>query len=203
MKLKLYEMTPSRSVRARWTLQELDMPFESVTGRHLFGSAELKKVHPLGKFPALEADGEPLFESAAISTWLADQKPEKGLMHKPGSRERALHDQWVSFALTEIEAHLWSRLRNSPDFPLMPEGGKIAAIIPQCDAYCRQSAKVLDDAIDGRPYLVGDHFSVTDIIVAFTANWARRAGLTGDYANINRWLDGLYQRPHCALAKPA
>jgi glutathione S-transferase len=202
MKLKLYEMTPSRSVRARWTLLELDMPFESVNGRQLFGSAELRKVHPLGKLPALEADGKPLFESAAIATWLADQKPEKGLAHEPGSRERALHDQWVSFALTEMEAYLWSRLRNSPDFPLEPPGGKVAAIIPQCDACFRQSVKVLDDALAGKSHLVGDRFSVTDIIVAFTANWGRRVGLTGGCPNINRWLDDLYNRPHCPLAKP-
>jgi hypothetical protein len=43
---------------------------------------------------------------------------------------------------------------------------------------------------------------VTDIIVAFTANWARRAELTGGCPNINRWLDGLYKRPHCTLTRP-
>lgn len=202
MKLKLYEFAPTRSQRARWTLLELELPFESVTGREVFGSAELRKVHPLGKLPALEADGRPLFESAAISTWLADQRPEKGLAHEPGSWQRALHDQWVSFTLTEMEAHLWSRIRNSANFPLAPEEGKVAAIIPQCDAYVRESVKVLDDALAGKQYLVDGHFSVTDIIVAFTANWARRVGLTADCPNINRWLDGLYERPHCTLTRP-
>lgn len=202
MKLKLYEFAPTRSARARWTLLELALPFDSAAGRELIGSAELRKVHPLGKLPALEADGRPLFESAAISTWLADQKPEAGLAHKPGSWERALHDQWVSFALTEMEAHLWSRVRNAPDFPIEPPGGKLAAIRPQCDAYCKASAAVLDQALSTRQALVGDRFSVTDIIVAFTANWARNSGLTGDCPGINRWLDGLYQRPHCTLRRP-
>lgn len=202
MTITLYEFVPSRSQRARWTVDELGLACESISGRELIGSAQLKKVHPLGKLPALEADGRPLFESAAISTWLADQKPEKGLSHKPGSWERALHDQWVSFALTEMEAHLWTRLRNSDAVPLLPPDKRVAAIIPQCDDYFRGSAVALDDALSGKSYLIGDKFSVTDIIVSFTANWGRNTGLTGELANINRWLDGLYQRPHCTLRRP-
>lgn len=202
MNLTLYEFAPTRSARVRWTLQELGLPFSSKAGREVFGSQELKQVHPLGKLPGLVADGKPLFESAAIATWLADQKPEKGLAHKAGSWERALHDQWVSFALTEMEAHLWSRVRNSEGFPLVPSGGKVAAVIAQCDAYFRESAEVLDDALEGKDYMVGQSFSVTDIIVGFAANWGRRFKLTDGMTHLNRWLDGLYQRPHCTLGKP-
>lgn len=32
--------------------------------------------------------------------------------YAPGTRERALHLQWTSFALTEMEACLWSDARN-------------------------------------------------------------------------------------------
>ncbi len=102
MQLTLYEYGPARARRVRWTLLELDMPFESISGRELF-------------------------EPAAIATWCADRKPEKGLARKPGTWERALHDQWVSFALTELEAHLWSKLRNTM---LLPEEKRVAAIIP-------------------------------------------------------------------------
>lgn len=196
MQLKLYEFGPTRATRVRWTLNELEMPFESVEGRHLFHSAELKKVHPMGKLPGFVADGRPLFESAAIATWCADQKPEMGLAHRPGSWERALHDQWVSFALTEMEAHLWSHFRNRVT---LPEDKRVAAILPQNEADYRAGAAVLDDALRGREVLVGDRFSVTDIIVAFTANWGRNTGLNNDAPEINRWLDGLYRRPHCPM----
>jgi glutathione S-transferase len=49
---------------------------------------------------------------------------------------------------------------------------------------------------------VGERFSVTDIIVSYTAHWGRTDGLTEAYTNINRWLDTLYARPHCTLEKP-
>ncbi|MFY9642865.1 MAG: glutathione S-transferase family protein [Rhodomicrobium sp.] len=196
MQLTLYEFGPTRAGRVRWTLLELDMPFESIAGRELFHSPELKKVHPLGKLPGFVADGRPLFESAAIATWCADRKPEKGLAHKPGTWERALHDQWVSFALTELEAHLWSRLRNTM---LLPEEKRVAAIVPQNEADYRTAIPVLDDALKGQEYLVGGAFSVTDIIVGFTANWGRNFGLNTGTPEVNRWLDGLYQRPHCTI----
>jgi glutathione S-transferase len=196
MTITLYEYGPTRATRVRWTLLELDMPFESIQGRELIGSPELKKVQPMGKLPGFVADGRPLFESAAISTWCADQKPEKGLAHKPGSWERALHDQWVSFALTEMEAHLWSRLRNTF---LLPEPRRVPAILPQNEEDYRSAVAVLDGALQNQEYLVGGSFSVTDIIVAFTANWGRHTGLNSGVPAVNRWLDVLYQRPHCTI----
>lgn len=198
MQLKLYEFGPTRATRVRWTLLELDMPFESVEGRHLFHSPELTKVQPLGKLPGFLADGRPLFESAAIATWCADQKPEKGLSHPSGTWERGLHDQWVSFVLTEMEAHLWSRLRNTM---LLPEDRRVAAIVPQNEADYRAGLAVLDQAVKGREFLVGDKFSVTDIIVAFTANWGRNSGLNNNAPEVSRWLDGLMARPHCPLKR--
>lgn len=198
MQLTLYEFGPTRAARVRWTLLELGMPFESIEGRHLFHSAELRKVQPMGKLPGFVADGRPLFESAAIATWCADLKPDKGLAHKPGTWERGLHDQWVSFTLTEMEAHLWSRLRNTF---LLPEERRVPAIVPQNEADYRTGAAVLDDALKGREFLLGDRFSVTDIIVAFTANWGRNSGLNGEVSEVNRWLDGLMARPYCPLKR--
>ena len=52
MSLTLYELAPSRSARVRWTLLELDRPFESRTGIELFQGEELRNIHPLNKFPA-------------------------------------------------------------------------------------------------------------------------------------------------------
>ena len=128
MSIALYEFAPTRSQRARWTLLELEVPFESISGRELIGSERLRAVHPLAKLPAMTDDGRPLFESAAISIWLADSHPEKGLIAAAGTWERALHDQWVAFALTELEAHLWSTFRNTVVYP---EERRVAAISEQ------------------------------------------------------------------------
>ena len=93
MSTTLYEFAPTRSARARWTLLELGIPFESIAGREVIGSPELKAVSPLGKVPGIVDNGRPLFESAAICAWIADRHPEKGLIAPSGSWDRALHDQ--------------------------------------------------------------------------------------------------------------
>ena len=102
--ITLYGFGPTRSARCRWTLLELDLPFEDIDDRSLIGSEQLRKIHPQSKFPAAVINGQPLFESAAICTYLCDLVPESPLLARPGTFERALHEQWTSFVLTEMEA---------------------------------------------------------------------------------------------------
>ena len=78
MTIVLYELQPTRSARVRWTLLELGIPFESIEGREVFAMPELAQIHPMSKLPALRDNGRPLFESAAICTWLADSHPRGG-----------------------------------------------------------------------------------------------------------------------------
>ena len=198
----LYEHAPTRSARCRWTLLEAGLAYESVGNTSEFiGSAELRAVHPLGKLPVAIIDGRPLFESAAIATAIADLSPERDLIAKPGSWSRALHDQWVSFALTEMEPWLWSSEINSVD-ALMPKERQVPAIIEQNTALFRRSAAVLDAALAESHYLVENRFTVTDIIVGYTVNWGAEDGLLGGFANLHSYLDRLHDREHCTLLRP-
>lgn len=194
--ITLYEYGPSRSKQARWALLECGLEFKSIGGLEVLHSEELKKVNPMGKVPAVVIDGEPLFEAAAICTYLADLVPEKGLISPSGTRERALHLQWVSFALTEMEAYLWSNARNKF---VLPEEQRITALFEQNNATFVHAARVLDKVMDGHDYLVGDRFSVTDILVGFTLNWGNGAGLLNDMANLQSYLARLKERPNCTL----
>ncbi len=194
----LYELSPSRSVRCQWTLRELDLAYTSISDDSLFHSEELVKVHPLGKLPAAVINGKPLFESAAICTYLADLVPEKELIAPTGTWERGLHDQWVSFCLTEMEAYLWSTARNTLDF-IQPEEKHVTAIIEQNNEMFLLAATALDKALGDTDYLVGNKFSVTDIIVGLTVNWGNSQGLIGDLPNLLRYRERLHERPLCPL----
>ena len=69
MDIKLYYTPHTRSLRPRWLLEELQVPYE-LKHVDLFGgegqSEEHKEVHPLGQVPALEVDGKIVLESGAI-----------------------------------------------------------------------------------------------------------------------------------------
>jgi glutathione S-transferase len=194
MTITLFEFAPTRSARVRWTLLELGVPFESIAGRETFQHEALQRVHPLRKLPALLDDGRPLFESAAICTWLADAHPEKGLIAAAGTWERALHDQWVAFTLAELEANLWSTARNKF---IYPEGQRVTEIFEQNAAESRRAAGVLDAHLQDRSWLVGERFSVTDIFVGYALNWARLAGLTAQLPNVSSYCDRLLSMSHC------
>ena len=73
--MKLYEFGPTRSIRARWVLQELGVEFESVTINMLEGehrSPEFLTLNPAGKLPVLVDGDLILTESVAIVLYLAE-----------------------------------------------------------------------------------------------------------------------------------
>jgi glutathione S-transferase len=201
--IKLFELGPTRSARCRWTLLEAGLEYESIGNRpDIIGSEELRKVHPLGKLPAAIIDGRPLFESAAISTAIADLVPEKDLVAKPGTWSRALHDQWVCFALAEMEPWVSSTELNSLEF-VLPKDQHVPAIIQQNSMMFRRSAAALEEVLGRTPYLVEGRFTVTDIIVGYTINFGHEQGLVSEFPNLMAYLKRLYQREHCTLVRYA
>ena len=194
--ITLFEYSPTRSARCLWTLNEAGLPYKTVGGSaEVIGSEQLLAVHPLGKLPAALINGRPLFESAAISTAIADLVPERELIAAPGTWARALHDQWVSFALTEMEAWLWSSELNASE--LLPEEQRVPQIIAQNEAFFARSAAVMDSALSESKFLVEDRFSVTDIIVGYTLYWAQEDKLLGAFEHLQAYLHRLTMRKYC------
>ncbi len=79
--MKLYEFGPTRSIRVRWTLQELGVPFEAITVNVMAGehrSPEFLQLNPAGKLPVLVDGDFVLTESIAAVLYLAEKYPEKG-----------------------------------------------------------------------------------------------------------------------------
>ncbi len=202
MHIILFEFGYTRSARVRWALLEAGLEFESVeNGIEIFKSEALRKIHPLGKLPAILIDGRPLFESAAIVTAVADLAPEKNLIAKPDSWERHLHNQWICFALSEMEPFVQCTEINSIDF-VLPRDQHVTAIIPQNNMMYRKAAAALETYFSTHDYLVEDRFSVADIVLAYTLCWGQEQKLLDEFQNINRYMDRLYAREHCTLLKP-
>jgi glutathione S-transferase len=194
--ITLYELGPSRSKQVRWTLLELGLEFSAIEGQEILHSDVLNKVNPMGKVPAVVINGKPLFEAAAICTYLADLVPEKNLIAASDTYERALHLQWVSFALTELEAYVWSNARNTF---VLPEEKRITALFEQNNKAYVHAAKVLDKVLADTEYLVDNQFSVTDILVGFIVNWGNMVSLLEQTPNLQKYLARLKERPHCTL----
>ncbi|MCA9718555.1 MAG: glutathione S-transferase family protein [Myxococcales bacterium] len=199
--ITLFELGPTRSARCRWTLLEAGLEYRSVGNSvDVFKSAALRAIHPMGKLPAALIDGRPLFESAAISTAIADLVPERRLVARPGSWSRALHDQWVCFALTELEAFVASTELNTDEF-VLPKSQHVPEIVAQNGRMFRRAAAALDAVLGETDYLVEGRFTVTDIIVGYTLSFGEEQGLLTGFANLEAYLERLLRREHCTLAR--
>jgi len=83
MKIKLYEFGPTRSIRVRWTLQELGVDFDPIRVNLLAGEhrrPDFLKINPAGKIPVLVDGDLVLTESVAIVLYLAEKYAERGLL---------------------------------------------------------------------------------------------------------------------------
>lgn len=196
MTIILYELQPTRSARVRWTLLELGIPFESIEGRgrEIFAMPELAQIHPMSKLPALRDSGRPLFESAAICTWLADSHPQAGLIAPSGTWARALHDQWTAFTLAEVEANLQHTARN---LFIYSEEERVPAVYEQNAREAKRGLAVFDGVLKGKTWLVEDRFSVTDIFVGYAVVWARVQRMTADLPNVTAYAERILARPLC------
>jgi glutathione S-transferase len=195
--MKLYEFGPTRALRARWMLQELGIDFDAITvdlvaGEHL--RPEFRKLNPACKLPVLVDGDFVLAESVAIVRYLAEKFPEKGFL--PSSlKARAELDRWLMFTATELEQPLW---RISKHKNLYAEKDRIAAEIPNAQRDFRQMAAVAEQHMKGRQYVVGDHVTVGDFVLAHTLDWANEAKLLEDCPALVAYMERMYARPQAA-----
>lgn len=196
--MKLYEFAPTRSIRARWALQELDVPFESVELRLLEGAGQTPEylaLNPAGKVPTLVDGDFVLTESVAIVVYLAEKYPQKGLL-PTDFKQRAQLNRWMLFVVTELEQPMWRIAKHTF---LYPEEQRLPADIELAKGEFRQMAAVLEKYMQGREFLVGDRVSVGDFITAYTLDWGNEVGLLDQCPTLLAYMHRMYERPKAAM----
>jgi glutathione S-transferase len=185
--MRLYHLPPSRSTRVLWLLEEIGQPYElTVMKGEDRQTDEHRRRHPLGRVPVLEDDEGFLFESAALCLHLADLHPDAQLNWPLATHERALVYQWTVFAMTELEPAIIEARRHREDDPARAQAG-----VERFQA----AAAAVEQALDGHEYLVGDRFSVADIVCGAVLIIANSAQLTDELPNIEAYIERLEARP--------
>lgn len=197
MGMRLYETPRTRSARCRWVLQELGIPFEAVQVNLFEGEhyrQEFLKLNPYGRVPVL-VDGELVMsESIAICLYLADKYADRQLIPKPGTSQRAVHDQWLLFCANELDQPLWQIRRHTALYPIeqrlpaevnIARGNFIGALI------------ILDNALGDHLYLATPEFNVVDIVLTQILIWAAGYGLLDEFPNLIAYLNRQKARESC------
>jgi glutathione S-transferase len=193
--MKLYEHPSSGNcLKIRILLRQLERPYESVTVDLFRGetrTAEHFARNPDGRIPVLETDeGELIPESAAILLHLAEGSP---LLPAAGSIERARVHQWMFFEQNRIEADLsvarfWKQVGRDAKIP--------EAFANRLERG-RDALATLDRGLsDGRPFLLGEDYSVADIALYGYGHCGADAGADPrEHRHVAAWLDRVEATP--------
>jgi len=199
IQMKLYYAPDTCSLSPHIVLRELGLPVTLVRvdnrTKKTSDGGDFLAINPKGYVAALQLDdGRVLTEGPAILQYLADLKPETGLAPANGTWQRARLQEWLSFITSEIHAGL------SPLFnPALPEEAK--AIFR--DKLFRRLAFV-EDALQGRDYLLEGGFSVADAYLFTVLGWTRFFAIDlGHWPAIAAYLQRIGVRPSVSAALAA
>lgn len=197
--MRLYGNTLSgNSYKVRLLLRQMARPYEAVEVDIFKGESRTPEFiarNPAGQTPVLELDdGTTLPESNAILCYLAE-----GTSFFPsGPVERAHVLRWMFFEQNALMPNVgWARFIRR----WLPEDSPLRARLPWLDETAAGALAVIERGLDGRPFIVGDRYSIADIALYGYGHLAGEAGLDlAAFPAVRAWLDRVRSQPnHIAL----
>jgi glutathione S-transferase len=181
-----------RDIRPIWLMEEIGEPYqvrwiEFAKDDHK--SEAYRLINPFARVPALWVGDMTLFESAAVCVFLADRFGR--FAPKPGTRERALMDQWLYCAMSTFEPHTGAIftcdfMRDKNEATAVARARAVEALEPLLAA--------LDGVLAGRNALLDGGFSVADIVMSCVLRFVHHAELMVPYGNVVGYLARNFAR---------
>eukprot|EP00439_Symbiodinium_sp_Y106_P088320 s1_g856.t1 len=202
-KIDFWGVGTSRTFRPIWTAEELGLDYEL----HEIGprtgetqTPEYTAMNPKQKVPYLNDGSLGLSESVAISQYLIEKYGECETFFRPATiEEKAKYEEWCSFILSEIDETSLYVIRRHQD--LKEIYGDAPVAVESAAAYLARQFNSLLSLIDG-PYLMGEKFSLPDILLVSCIDWALFYELPVP-TELQEYRDRIAERPayQSAMAK--
>nr|WP_281403116.1 glutathione S-transferase family protein [Sulfitobacter aestuariivivens] len=201
----MYHAPQTRSMRSLWLLHEMDVPFRV----HLrafdktLRDPDYLTLSPAGRVPALEIDGERMFETGAITQYLCERFSPDRLGRSPESPDRMAWLVWVHFsetlsqhtaALTQQHVALREDHMRSP-IVMKLEAARVAKCYDAIEAR-------LSTPIERRDYLLTSGFSAADISVGQAVYMSRFFVTLDQHPQVAAWYERITARAAFRQALP-
>lgn len=207
--LVVHHLENSRSQRILWLLEELGMDYEirlySRDPVSLLAPEALRKIHPLGKSPLVEDNGQVLAESGAIIEYLADRYGRGRLWPAEDGPPRQQVRYWLHYAEGSLMPLLLLRLVFD-QVRKAPAPWLVRPVIRGVDAKVSQSfispqlalhLDYLESHLADSEWFAGSSISAADIQMSFPLEAAAaRGGLHGKrHPRLQTFLERIHRRP--------
>jgi glutathione S-transferase len=198
MSIVFYQAPNSSASPVQWALAELSVPHQSVTFDLSAGDQrkpEFLAINPNGKVPTLVVDGIAIFEALAIMQWLGDRYGvDKRMWPAANDPARLQALSWSTWAYVSFGPAI-TRLLHASGTRLGKEFYN-AAQIEHAQRECSDLLNILDGRLGTQPYLLGETFSIADLIVAGAVGYGSRMGASfTSQARVAAWFERCTARP--------
>ncbi len=182
-------------MKVLWCADECGLKYDRVDVGMAFGGNDQKwylDMNPNGVVPTIEDAGRIIYESNTIVRYLAARYAAGSLWpNDPGLRSEA--DRWMDWQASTVNASMrdvfWGLIRTPPEKRDMAAIAKGAV----------EAGKIwtrLDQKIEGRHYVAGQHFTMGDIPVGcFVHRWYALPIERPALKNVKAWYERLKTRP--------
>jgi len=190
--IKVYHLNQSRSQRALWLLEELELTYEIVPyerGKESrLAPPELKVIHPLGKSPVIDDGGLIIAESGAIVEYLIETYGKGEFMPAAGTNDYWRYKHFMHFAegsaMLPLMLFLYTGRLGEAAAPLHPR------IMGEIDNHFRY----MNTELEGRDFLVGNDLTGADIQNTYVLENPYAGGLLDQYPNLKRYVEAMHAR---------
>ena len=198
-RLRIYGIARTRAFRALWMAAELGLDYQHLPieiGEAGARAPEFLALNPNGRLPLIVDDDFVLFESLAITLYLA-KKHSYGKLYPATLQGEAKAWQWSFWAISEVDrgVNIWSL-----HAVRLPPAERDAAKRDEALAVLVAPFRVLDAALAQHGYLLGDEFTVADLNVAAVISRAVDMDLSAA-PNLKSWLVRCLDRPAARAAQ--
>ena len=203
--ITLHHSPQTRSMRTLWLLHELDVEFH--VKLHAFDKSlrepEYLSLSPAGRVPALEIDGERMFETGAITQYLCERFSPDRLGRPVHAPDRMAWLVWVHFAETisqHTAALTQQHIALREDYMRSPIVMNLeAARVAKC--YDALEAR-LSTPIENRDYMLTSGFSAADISVGQAVYMSRYFVTLDRHPAVSEWYDRITERASFGKSLP-
>ena len=193
--MKIHHAPNSRSVRALWLFNELDLPYELEIyplGDKSMRTPEYLKVHPLGRVPALEDGDLTIFESGAIVQYVLDRYGNGTMVPNSASPDYPTYLQWLHYAEGMIMPQINIIVVETI---FLPEERRNQTNVDRATKLLTRMLTAVDMHLQDRDFLAGE-FSGADIMTGHACIVSGRLGADiSDKPNVATYIDRLEARP--------